>query len=632
MSRAPRDDSLSIEDQQHIDRICLSFEDAWLAGQRPVMEQFLGHVPPTLRPALLGQLLLLELDYRRSLREDVRAEDYLARFPRMHDVVRESFHEALEREAPVRFLPGSRIGRYEVRKTLGSGAFAVVYLAWDPQLEREVAVKVPHRYLLADDSVRRQFLHEARMAVRVRHPRIVTLYDVNEWEGDLIYLVMQYVPGESLRERLRRGPLTPDEAAGITAQVADAMSTAHQTGVFHRDLKPSNILLDGQGEPYVCDFGLAVQVNRQREHRGEWAGTLAYMSPEQMRGQAHHLDGRADIWALGVIHYEMLTGSVPFAGETGSDLRDEILHREPRPTRQFDPRIPSEQERICRRCLAKEPHQRYPTAADMARDLRALQRPRRKLLLPNATLWALAALLLTILGLMALRYPVPDASASAPPLHGSLQLLVWGERQEHRQGLPLDHPEALPIRNGDRVRISVQLNHPVFLYVLWCDAQGVVMPVYPWQHGAWNERPAEDSACSALALPEALDDGWTMCVPQDGVETLLLLARHTPLPRHVDLAKLVAAASRPTLARTATASWFQNGTPLAAKPSAPSRPQRPAELQHTQRIPDPVLRMHRELMDVLQPHFEFVRAVSFPVQGCETEVLSSEHLTDNLRE
>ena len=299
-------------------------------------------------------------------------------------MIRAAFETAYQREAVARFVPGTRIGRYEVRRMLGSGAFAIVYLAWDGQLEREVAVKVPHRFLLCDDQARQRFLEEARTIARLRHPRIVALHDAGKLDDGTIYLVMQHIAGSSLRDVLRAERLSLAESGEIAAKVADAMAAAHCAGVFHRDLKPGNILLDEDREPHVCDFGLAVQVENQRERQGECAGTLSYMPPEQLRGESHLLDGRADIWALGVIFYEMLTGRVPFEGQNPAQLCDEILHRDPRPPRQLDPRISRRQERVCLRCLAKQPAQRYPTAADVADELRCVDDVRRETSDPTA--------------------------------------------------------------------------------------------------------------------------------------------------------------------------------------------------------------------------------------------------------
>lgn len=616
MSVVPRDDSLSIDDKRKIDQICTRFEEEWLAGQRPVLEQFVQQIHPAAQAVLLGELLLLELDYRRSLKERCAPEEYLQRFPRLRAVIGAAFDSAKDRAVPIRFLPGTKIGRYEVRNTLGSGAFAVVYLAWDKQLQRDVAVKIPHRFLLANPAARKRFLSEARTVARLRHPGIVALYDVAELPDDeTIYLVMQYIPGESLRRRLAVGPLPPQQAGDIAAKVADAIAAAHCAGIFHRDLTPSNILLDEQGDPCVCDFGLALHADDQRERRGECAGTLAYMAPEQIRGEAHHLDGRADIWALGVIHYEMLTGQAPFSGRHRHEVLEEILHRDPRPPRQLDTNIGRDQERVCLRCLAKTPSERFATAGDVAEALRAAGRPHRfsRWSLFVAAVVAICGLGIA-LGWLGSHRDEPRKSALLP-LGATLDVRVWGMQSPYRQGVKAVEPVALPLRNGDRVRVRVQLNQPAYIYVVWLDAAGTVAPVYPWTRGQWDQRPAQEKPRIDLALPGRQDRGWLVRVEKDGLESLLLLARRSPLPQEVNLRDLLADVGHSSLEKTAAAFEFHGGRPHLSREAAKPSTQRPLDLGHAVRIPDPVLQMQRRTAEVLQPHFELIRAVSLPVQG-----------------
>ncbi len=614
MSVSRREDLLTIEDKRKIDQICTQFEAEWLAGRRPLIEAFLHQVQPAAQEVLLGELLLLELDYRRSLQEELSADDYRARFPRMRDVIGASFQATLAHAPTVRFLPGTMIGRYEVRKTLGCGAFAVVYLAWDSQLEREVAVKVPHRFLLSDEKARQRFLDEARIVARLRHPRIVALYDVAELPNEgPIYLVMQYVAGDSLRKRLAAEPVAPPQACQIAAEVADAMAAAHRAGVFHRDLKPSNIVLDENGQPHVCDFGLALHVDQQRERQGEYAGTLAYMAPEQMRGEMHQLDGRADIWALGVIHYEMLTGKVPFEGRDRQELFDEILHRDPRPPRQLVSGIPLGQERVCLRCLAKQPSQRYATAGDVARELRMLGHDRR----PVWPRLLLAAMVLaSIIAAITLWRPARnDYRVLRVPLEATLELLVWDVERPDRQGVRLVEANTLPLRHGDQVRINVQLNQPAYVYLLWLDAQGAIWPVYPWEQNLWGRRPADELPRLSLTLPERQGDGWPMEVKQDGCESLLLLARRSPLPNEVDLQQLLANVPCSSRVTATTAMWFQNGQLLPTNRQLSCAAQRPPDFDHPLHIQDPLLDLQRRTAEILSAHFDLIRAVSFPVKG-----------------
>ncbi|MDA7978871.1 MAG: protein kinase [Pirellulales bacterium] len=262
-----------------------------------------------------------------------------------------------------------KIGRYAVESVLGEGAFGAVYLARDPDLDRQVAIKVPHTDRLSDEESVELFMREARMAAQLRHPSAVRVFDI-ERQDKLCFIVMEYIEGSTLRTLSRQRSMTLTEIARTISAVGDALHEAHKLGLVHRDLKPGNILIDKQGDPRVADFGLAVLETDQRSRAGEVSGTPAYMSPEQVRGETHRLDGRCDIWAMGVILYELLTGRKPFDGSSVYEVFDEIKHREPKPPRQIDDTIPVSLERIVQGCLAKNVAERYSTARDVAEDLR----------------------------------------------------------------------------------------------------------------------------------------------------------------------------------------------------------------------------------------------------------------------
>jgi tRNA A-37 threonylcarbamoyl transferase component Bud32 len=274
-------------------------------------------------------------------------------------------------EQPKKPLP-KRIGRYEIVSQLGEGAFGVVYLATDPQLKRRVAIKTPHERHLRNRRSRKQFVEEAQLAAQLNHPVLISIYDIHA-EGDEFFLVMEYIDGKSLSEMLREDWTAHRDAryaAEMLADVAEAVHAAHKRGLVHRDLKPANILIDRAGRPHVTDFGLALHEEAQRGRAWEISGTPAYMAPEQVRGESHRLDGRCDVWSLGAILYEMLTGRRAFSGRKVHDVFDEIVHREPKPP-QADRRFhPIELERICLRCLAKEVSGRYTTARDLCDELR----------------------------------------------------------------------------------------------------------------------------------------------------------------------------------------------------------------------------------------------------------------------
>jgi dienelactone hydrolase len=268
--------------------------------------------------------------------------------------------------------PGTRLGRYLILDLLGSGGMGAVYRGRDEKLERDVAIKMLTDGLLTGDEARRHFRREALALAKLNHPRIAAVYDVGE-QGGLDYIVMELVQGESLAARLRSGPLGVKEATSIALQVAEALEEAHEHGVIHRDLKPANVMITPKGNAKVLDFGIAklltlpgTESSLTMTEAGQLVGTPLYMSPEQALGRS--VDARTDLWSLGVLYYEALTGRAPFEGKTGLAILHAIAESPFPPARETRPELPVQAEQIMARALKKDPAQRYQSAADMMRD------------------------------------------------------------------------------------------------------------------------------------------------------------------------------------------------------------------------------------------------------------------------
>ena len=266
-----------------------------------------------------------------------------------------------------------QVGRYSLGQVLGRGAFGAVVLGRDTQLNRDVAVKLPH--LGEADSkwdIEGEFLQEARQLAQVTHPDIVSVFDVGVDEG-VCFIVSDYLAGKNLKQWLHTNKPSWQESARIVAAVADALAAAHAAHTVHRDVKPANIILNERAEghvPILVDFGLALS-QETKLRRGKVSGTPSYMSPEQVRGQADQIDGRTDIYSLGVVFYSMLSGELPFASDNVKELLRRVLVDDVRPPRQFVHSIPREVERICMKAMSRSAVDRYNTAGDFAAELRA---------------------------------------------------------------------------------------------------------------------------------------------------------------------------------------------------------------------------------------------------------------------
>jgi eukaryotic-like serine/threonine-protein kinase len=393
-------DRLTPADLRAIVEACDCFEEEWLAGRRPRAEDFLGQTEGPARSALLHDLLELELHYRRKAGEDPAAKEYRERLPGHAGVVDAAFAPAAETAAldcgttpPTPLLPPPQgqsvtsldLPGYEVLGEVGRGGMGVVYKARQVGLKRTVALKMVLAGAQAGPLLRARFRREAEVVARLHHPHIVEVHEIGEHRG-CPYFSLEFVDGPSLAQTLQGMPQPARQAARLVETLARAVHHAHRHGVVHRDLKPANVLLAG-GEapggpgtppaldrytPKVTDFGLAKRLDAgaTQTESGAVVGTPSYMAPEQAQGKKD-LTTAVDVYALGAILYELLTGRPPFRAATPLDTVLQVLADEPVPPRRLQPKVPVDLETVCLKCLEKEPKKRYASAEDLAEDLRA---------------------------------------------------------------------------------------------------------------------------------------------------------------------------------------------------------------------------------------------------------------------
>lgn len=324
-------------------------------------------------------------------------------------------------------LVGQTLGHYRITDKVGAGGMGDVYRAYDRHLDREVAIKVLSSSTLADEASRKRFHKEALALSKLNHPNIATIYDFNTQDG-LDFLVMEYIPGVTLNDRLAKGPLPERQVVALGTQLAEGLLAAHEHGVIHRDLKPANLRLTDDARLKILDFGLAQlrlpatasAVTETLSETKTVVGTLPYMAPEQLLGE--DLDARTDIHAAGLVLYEMATGKRAFAESPSSHLIGAIVRYSPIPLRQQNHKLSAELERIVEKCLEKDPENRYQSAKELAVDLRRLshesQTQERAAAVPAQSLFSFQRSWRVRLALVALTLAEfvhsPDASTYPP--------------------------------------------------------------------------------------------------------------------------------------------------------------------------------------------------------------------------
>jgi len=573
-------------------------------------------------------------------------------------------------------IPGHEVkelGRYRLEMLLGAGGMGEVWRAFDTHLERAIAIKLLSSNLVGDASARARFLREARAAAKIDHDNVVSIYDAQEIDGNLV-LAMPLLKGETLESRVRRsGPLAAQELVQLGVDLLAGLTAAHRAGLIHRDVKPSNVWLESpSNRAMLLDFGLArPETGDGLTHAGGIFGTPGYMSPEQSRGEP--LDGRTDLFSAGAVMYLAATGRPPFAGPGLNTLA--VLERtkthDPTPVCLIRPELPVEISDFIRDLMHKDVNGRPATAEAAADRLRrigglpasGISRPIQAAETPTGSLvgddtermtaeagpkplrrktkfvaMAAAIGLVLMLALFtmargpALWRKLNKPTSNPEPMHvnssgtvqstdwqGTLDVLVARGPDQGRQYLMLNTPGVLPLQpKKDHVQVHAKLNKPAYLYVVWIDTEGKAGWVHPWDEKN-QRRPADEKPLDEFYWPSPTRAAELTGGPA-GTETLLMFAREEKLPADTNLLAYFADLPKQKSKFRTEAAWFENGQLVVHDRVRSSigfdldrgRP----DAKKTVDIDDPVIRLQVLLRsDEIRKLFPYTRGVCFSNAG-----------------
>ena len=521
--------------QLRILRIVERFDEAWRLADPPPLEILLREHEDEDRAELLWQALAIELDYRRRRAEVPTRDEYARRFPEDLEAVRAAFDGEPTVSMPRRESAGSGrldfmvadppgasagfraepVGKYEMLGPLGGGGQGKALLARDPALGQLVVLKRHH-------ASREGAADEAKALCRVRSRHTATCLDLFRHEGEQI-LVMGYIPGRSLSEVLKKGPLVPRVAARLVEQVAEGLEAVHACGLVHRDIKPSNIDVGDDGVPRLVDFGLAA-------HLGSAAlkgisGTPAYMSPEQARDDWVRGDARTDVYGLGAVLYALVTNQPPHPGRTRDESLEHAKQGIVTPPRQLNRSIPADQERVVMKALAADPSQRFATASMMRQALRRCRI--RRVYVPTGSVCALVLVAATAYFIVHQRIGGAD-DGSRLALDQSEQLIKV-DRGGHEVALK----DVVPLVSGDKLWIECDFPAGWHESAFWLDSEGILSEV---SRLSIKKRGSFDRL--SYPPPECANNSVTLEGPP-GTELILVCARPGPRVERLEVAAMI---------------------------------------------------------------------------------------------